>query len=283
MHALFCDFRDSLRWEKFGFSLEEIMIRTSSAAVAAAISSALFISTADAATAAQIKVLSGSAIETAMAVLIPQFEKSSGHKVISDFNGAIGAMADRIQKGDAADVAIVSGLQIEMLEKQGKVISGSRTDIAKVGVGLFVRKGAAKPDISSVDAFKRTMLAAKSIGWNDPAAGAPVSIYMIGVLERLGIADVMKPKTVAFKQRSERFEAVARGDVEIGFNQISEIIAAPGVDLVGSLPAPIQNYTLFAGGIVATSKEQNAAKALIRFISSPVVQEIWKSKGFDAP
>jgi molybdate transport system substrate-binding protein len=283
MHALFCDFRDSLRWEKFGFSLEEIMIRTSSAAVAAAISSALFISTADAATAAQIKVLSGSAIETAMAVLIPQFEKSSGHKVISDFNGAIGAMADRIQKGDAADVAIVSGLQIEMLEKQGKVISGSRTDIAKVGVGLFVRKGAAKPDISSVDAFKRTMLAAKSIGWNDPAAGAPVSIYMIGVLERLGIADVMKPKTVAFKERSERFEAVARGDVEIGFNQISEIIAAPGVDLVGSLPAPIQNYTLFAGGIVATSKEQNAAKALIRFISSPVVQEIWKSKGFDAP
>jgi molybdate transport system substrate-binding protein len=283
MHALFCDFRDSLRWEKFGFSLEEIMIRTSSAAVAAAISSALFISTADAATASQIKVLSGSAIETAMAVLIPQFEKSSGHKVISDFNGAIGAMADRIQKGDAADVAIVSGLQIEMLEKQGKVISGSRTDIAKVGVGLFVRKGAAKPDISSVDAFKRTMLAAKSIGWNDPAAGAPVSIYMIGVLERLGIADVMKPKTVAFKQRSERFEAVARGDVEIGFNQISEIIAAPGVDLVGSLPAPIQNYTLFAGGIVATSKEQNAAKALIRFISSPVVQEIWKSKGFDAP
>jgi len=283
MHALFCDFRDSLRWEKFGFSLEEIMIRTSSAAVAAAISSALFISTADAATAAQIKVLSGSAIETAMAVLIPQFEKSSGHKVISDFNGAIGAMADRIQKGEAADVAIVSGLQIEMLEKQGKVISGSRTDIARVGVGLFVRKGAAKPDISSVDAFKRTMLAAKSIGWNDPAAGAPVSIYMIGVLERLGIADVMKPKTVAFKQRSERFEAVARGDVEIGFNQISEIIAAPGVDLVGSLPAPIQNYTLFAGGIVATSKEQNAAKALIRFISSPVVQEIWKSKGFDAP
>jgi molybdate transport system substrate-binding protein len=283
MHALFCDFRDSLRWKKFGFSLEEIMIRTSSAAVAAAISSALFISTADAATAAQIKVLSGSAIETAMAVLIPQFEKSSGHKVISDFNGAIGAMADRIQKGEAADVAIVSGLQIEMLEKQGKVISGSRTDIARVGVGLFVRKGAAKPDISSVDAFKRTMLAAKSIGWNDPAAGAPVSIYMIGVLERLGIADVMKPKTVAFKQRSERFEAVARGDVEIGFNQISEIIAAPGVDLVGSLPAPIQNYTLFAGGIVATSKEQNAAKALIRFISSPVVQEIWKSKGFDAP
>lgn len=259
------------------------MIRTSSAAVAAAVSSLLFIATADVATAAQIKILAGSAIETVMAVLIPQFEQSSGHKVIFDFNGAIGAMTDRVQKGEAADVVIVSGLQIETLEKQGKVVSGSRTDIAKVGVGLFVRKSASKPDISSVDAFKRTMLAARSIGWNDPAAGAPVSIYMIGVLERLGIADVMKPKTVAFKERSERFEAVARGDVEIGFNQISEIIAAPGADLVGPLPAPIQNYTLFAGGIVATSKEQEAAKALIRFISSPAAQVIWRAKGFDAP
>src|SRR6266436_7465184 len=209
------------------------MIRTSSAAVAAAISSLFFMATANVANAAQIKILAGSAIETAMAVLIPQFEKSSGHKVAFDFNGAIGAMTDRVQKGEAADVVIVSGLQIEMLEKQGKVVLGSRTDIARVGVGLFVRKGAPKPDISSVDAFKRTMLAARSIGWNDPAAGAPVSIYMIGLLERLGIADVMKPKIVAFKERSERFEAVARGDVEIGFNQISEIITAPGVDLVG--------------------------------------------------
>ena len=259
------------------------MIRTSSAAVSAAISYLLLIANADVATAAQIKILSGSAVETAMAALIPQFEQSSGHKVTFDFNGAIGAMADRVQKGEAADVVIVSGLQIDALEKQGKVVAGSRTDVAKVGVGLFVRKGAPKPDVSSVDAFKRAMLAAKSIGWNDPAAGAPVSIYLLGVLERLGIADVMKPKTVAFKQRSERFEAVARGDVEIGFNQISEIIAAPGIDLVGPLPAPLQNFTLFAGGIVATSTEQEAAKALIQFISSPAAQVIWKMKGFEAP
>lgn len=259
------------------------MIRTSSTAIAGAVSSLLFIATTNVAAAEQIKILAGSAIETAMAVLIPQFEQSSGHKVTFDFNGAIGAMTDRVQKGEAADVVIVSGPQIETLEKQGKVVAGSRADIARVGVGLFVRKGAPKPDISSVDAFKRTMLTARSIGWNDPAAGAPVSIYMIGVMERLGIADTMKPKTVAFKQRSERFEAVARGDVEIGFNQISEIIAVPSVDLLGPLPAPIQNYTLFAGGIVATSKEQEAAKALIRFISSPVAQATWKAKGFDAP
>jgi len=259
------------------------MIRTSFGAAAVAVSSLLLIVSADVATAAQIKILAGSAIEPAMAVLIPQFEQSSGHKVIFDLNGAIGAMADRVQKGEAADVVIVSGPQIGILEKASKVVSGSRTDIAKVGVGLFVRKGAPRPDISSVDAFKRAMLAARSIGWNDPAAGAPVSIYMIGLLERLGIADATKPKTVAFKQRSERFEAVARGDVEIGFNQISEIIAAPGVDLVGPLPAPIQNYTLFSGGVVAISNEQEAAKALIRSISSAAAQVTWKEKGFEPP
>ena len=252
-------------------------------AIAAAISSMLILLTADHAPAAQIKILAGSAIEAAMAVLIPQFEQQSGHKVILDSDGAIGAMTDRVQKGEAADVVIVSEQQIEALQRQGKVVSGSRTDVAKVGVGLFVRKGAPKPDISSVEAFKRAMLAAKSIGWNDPAAGAPVSIYMIGLFERLGIADVMTPKTAAFKQRSERFGAIARGDIEIGFNQISEIIAAQGVELVGPLPGPIQNYTLFAAGIVATSKEQEAANALMRFISSSAAMMTWKSKGFEAP
>jgi len=250
-------------------------------ATAAAILS--LIAAVDVAAAAQIKILAGSAIETAMRVLLPQFEQSSGHKVTFDFNGAIGAMTERVRNGEAADVVIVSRPQIESLEKDGRVVAGSRADIAKVGVGVFVRSGAPKPDIGSVDAFKRTMLAARSIGWNDPAAGAPVSIYLIGVMERLGIADAIKPKTVAFKARSERFEAVARGDVEIGFNQISEIIAAPGVDLVGPLPALIQNYTLFAGGIVAASKEPDAARQLIGFISSPAAQAIWQAKGFESP
>ncbi len=157
------------------------------------------------------------------------------------------------------------------------------TDLAKAGVGVFVRKDAAKPDIGSVDAFKRAMLAAKSIGWNDPAAGAPVSIYMLVLFERLGIAAEMKDRTVTFKQRSERFEAVARGDVEIGFNQVSEILAAPGVDLVGPLPPAIQHYTLFTAAIVASSKEQDASRALLRFVSSPDARAVMKAKGFDEP
>jgi molybdate transport system substrate-binding protein len=251
-------------------------------AVLATASTLLFVALPCGAFAAEIKVLSGSGVQPVMLELIPDFERSSGHTVRFDY-GTVGGMADRVQRDEAVDVVIASAPQIVFLEEHGKVIAGSRADLAKSGIGLFVRKGAPKLDIGSVEAFKRTMLAAKSIGWNDPAAGAPVSIYMIDLFERLGIAAEMTPKTVAFKQRSERFEAVARGDVEIGFNQISEIVAAPGVDLLGPLPAPIQNYTLFTAGVVAASKDRAAAHALVQFISSAAAQAVMKSKGFEAP
>jgi molybdate transport system substrate-binding protein len=235
------------------------------------------------ASAAEVKVIAGSAITPIMNELIPRFEASTGHKVIPDFDGAIGAMTERLLNGEAADVAIVSGEQIDRLVRAGKVVPGSRVDIAKVGVGVFVRKGATRPDIGSVDAFKRTMMAAKSIGYNDPAAGAPVSIYLIGLFDRLDIAGEMKRKTVVFKKRSERFEAVARGDVEIGFNQISEIVAAPGVDLVGPLPESIQRYTLFSSGIVQTSSKKDAGTSFVRHITSAEARAIWQAKGFEAP
>src|SRR4030081_2786597 len=134
-----------------------------------------------------LRVLSGSGVQPVMNEIVPQFERTSGHRV-SIVYGTVGEMAGRVQNGEAADVVIASGPQIESLEKLGRVVAGTRTDLAKTGVGLFVRKGASKPDISSVETFKRTMLASKSIGWNDPAAGAPVSIYMLGAFERIGIA-----------------------------------------------------------------------------------------------
>ena len=233
--------------------------------------------------AAEIKVVSGSAVAPVMIELIARFEKSSGHRVSFDSDGAIGAITARLLNGEAADVAIVSGAQIDQLERQGKVVAASRTDIAKVGVGVFVRQGASKPEIDSADAFRRAMLSAKSIGYNDPAAGAPVSIYLIGLFERMDIAAVMQAKTTMFKQRTERFEAVARGDVEIGFNQISEIIATPSVDLVGPLPAPLQNYTQFSSGIVANGKEQDTGRAFVRFITAPASNAIWRAKGFEVP
>jgi molybdate transport system substrate-binding protein len=229
-----------------------------------------------------VRVLSGSGVQPAMNEIVPQFERTSGHRVSMVYS-TVGEMAGRVQNGEVADMVIASGPQIESLEKLGRVVAGTRTDLAKTGVGLFVRKGASKPDISSVEAFKRTMLASKSIGWNDPAAGAPVSIYMLGAFERMGIANEMKEKTTAFRQRSERFEAVARGDVEIGFNQISEIVAASGVDLLGPLPPAIQHYTLFTAGIVASSANQEAAKALLAFIASPAAKAIMHTKGFESP
>ena len=233
------------------------------------------------AVAADVRVLAGSAVDTAFAVLIPQFERETGDKVLYDGDGAIGQMAARVEAGEAVDVLVVSRKQIEELEKKGHLVSGTARVIARMGVGVFVRKGAPKPDISTPEAFKATMLSAKSIGYNDPALGAPVSLYLIGLFERMGIAREMKEKTVVFKQRNERFAPVARGEVEIGFNQLGEIVVQPGIDLVGPLPAPIQNYTVFTAAIVAAGRNPEGAKRFIDFIASRSAAQVFKAKGFE--
>jgi molybdate transport system substrate-binding protein len=229
----------------------------------------------------EVKVLAGSALDTAFAVLIPEFERTTKDKVRFDGDGAIGQMAKRVEAGEAVDVLVVSRPQIQALEKQGRLVSGTAREIARMGVGVFMRKGAAKPDISTPEAFKATLLAAKSIGYNDPAAGAPVSLYLLDLFERMGIAREMKEKTVVFRQRTERFAPVARGEVEIGFNQLGEIVVQPGIDLVGPLPAPIQNYTVFAAALVAAGRNAEAGKRFIGFIGSADARAVFKSKGFE--
>lgn len=231
------------------------------------------------ATAAELKLLCASALHPAIDALMPDFEKSSGHKLTVAYATA-GAVADRVQKGEAADVVISSVPMIDRLQAQGKVAAGDRVIIAKVGVGAFVRKGAAKPDIGSADAFKRAMLAARSIAYPDPAGGGASGIYVASLLERLGIAAEMKPKT-RLSTLETLYASVASGDVEIGFNQVSEILAQPTVELVGPLPAAIQNYTRFAPGIVAGHGQTDAASALVTFLSSPAAQAVLKAKGFE--
>ena len=229
--------------------------------------------------AAEIRLLSASALHPAIDALMPDFEKSSGHKVTVIY-GTAGAVADRVQKGEAADVVVSSVPMIDRLQAQGKVGAADRIIIAKVGVGAFVRKGAAKPDISSVDAFKHSMLAARSIAYPDPAGGGASGIYMVSLLERLGIAGEMKPKTRP-APGAVLYSSVASGEVEIGFNQISEVLAQPTVEFVGPLPSEIQNYTRFAPGIVTGSTQPDAARALVTFLSSPAAQAVLKAKGFE--
>jgi len=234
------------------------------------------------ASAAEVKLLQSTAIRRAVDELIPRFEASSGHRVLAEF-GTAGAIMTRVQRGEAVDVAIVTGPQSEELQKQSRFMSGSTVELAKVGIGVFVRKGAVKPDISSVEAFKRSLLAAKSIAYPDPATGAAVGIYFVSLLERLGVAAELKPKSRSITAVAAMYDAVAKGDVEIGLGQRSEILAEPRVELVDLLPAEIQSFTLFAAGIVAGSEQQDAGKALIRFISSPAAQLMMKAKGFEAP
>ena len=230
--------------------------------------------------AAEIKLLCAVALQPAMVALIPDFEKSSGHKVTIAY-GTAGAVADRVQKGEAADIVISSVPLIDQLQAQGKVVAGSRVNIAKVGVGVFVRMGAAKPDISSADAFKRSMLAARSVTYPDPVGGGASGIYMVNLLERLGVAGEMKPKTKLSPSAKVLYASVASGDIEIGFNQISEVLAQPTVEFAGPLPSGIQNHTQFAPGMVTGSSETEAARALITFLSSPAAQTVLKAKGFE--
>ncbi|MBM7486793.1 molybdate transport system substrate-binding protein [Bradyrhizobium sp. USDA 3686] len=228
---------------------------------------------------AEVRLLSASALHPAIEALVPDFEKSSGYKVTVDY-GTAGAVAERVLKGEAADVILSSVQAIDRLEMQGKVVAGNRVVVAKVGVGAFVRKGAAKPDISSADAFKRAMLAARSIAYPDPSGGGASGIYVANLLERMGIAGEMKSKT-RLSTLGTLYSSVASGEVEIGFNQVSEILAQPTIELIAPLPSDIQNYTQFAPGIIIGSNQGDAAKALVAFLSSPGSRTVLKAKGFE--
>ena len=239
--------------------------------------------TGDAADAVEIKILSSGALKAALSQLLPDFQKSSGNIATIEY-GPAGAIAGRTQHDDAADVVIVSRSQLQKLESNGKVVQGSLVNIAGSGLGVAVRKGAPKPDISTIEAFKQALLSARSIGYRDPATGSTSGIYTAGLLERLGIAQDLKPKLRPDRSDGDIpenvFLGVARGEIEMQIGTISEIIISPGVDFAGPLPSEIQNTTLMAAGVITTSKAPDAAKAFISFISSPSAAAVLKASGF---
>ena len=224
--------------------------------------------------AAEIRVLSTQATEDAYRELVPQFEKASGHKVTTVFTGTLDANK-RLAAGETYDLLIMSAPSIEEHIKAGKVVPGSRVDLAKSGVG--VKAGALKPDISTSEALKKTVLAARSIGYSTGPSGN----YMIGLFQRMGIADEIKPKLKQTPTGVFVGSIIASGDAEIGFQQVSELSHFAGVDYVGPLPADIQQFTTFSSGIMAGAKEADAANALVKFITAPAAAAAFKKRGME--
>ena len=226
--------------------------------------------------AAELKVLSTQATEEAYRELVPQFEKDTGHKVTTVFTGTLGVMK-RLSEGEAYDLLIMSRQSIDELAQTGKVVAGSRTDIAKSGVGAAVGKGKPKPDISTVDALKKTLLAAKSIGYST----GPSGIYVVSMFQKMGIADEVKTKLKQTPTGVFVGSIIASGEAEIGFQQVSELSFFPGIDYVGPIPAEVQLITIFSAGIPAGTKQADAAKALVSFITAPAAAAIFKKHALD--
>jgi molybdate transport system substrate-binding protein len=226
--------------------------------------------------AAELKVLSTQATEEAYRELVPQFEKDTGHKVTTVFTGTLDANK-RLAAGETYDLLIMSGPSIDEHIKAGKVVPGSRVDLAKSGVGVGVKAGAPKPDISTTEALKKTLLAAKSIGYST----GPSGVYVIGMFQRMGIADKVKGKLKQTPTGVFVGSIIASGEAEIGFQQVSELSHFAGVDYVGPLPADVQQFTTFSSGIVAGTKEADAAKALVKFITAPAAAAAFKKRGME--
>jgi molybdate transport system substrate-binding protein len=207
--------------------------------------------------------------------LAPRFEKATGHKLAISF-GSTNPLKARIDKGEFFDLTVLGDAAIDELVKQGKLDVATRAIVARSVLGVAIRKGAPKPDISTTEAFKRTMLDAKSIAYLD---GGLTGTYLNVLFQRLGIADNMKSKY----RNARGGEAVVSGEAELGVTQVSEILYEKGAELAGKLPAEIQNYTNFPAAVSTSAKEAEAAKALLKYLASPDAVRVMKAYGLEPP
>lgn len=229
--------------------------------------------------AAEIKLLTTGAFKPVVLAVVSDFAKQSGHKVTVD-NGTAGELQKRIEGGEAFDVAVITPRIVDDFIKAGKLVPGSRVNLANVGVGVMVKEGAPKPDVSTVDAFKRALLAAKTVAYIDPASGGSSGIYVDKLLEKLGVAEQVRPKA-KLKKGGHVADLIVSGEAELGIHQISEIIPVQGVTLVGPLPKEIQNTTTYAAGLSASARDKSAAEALIKAFSGPAAAAVLKAKGME--
>jgi molybdate transport system substrate-binding protein len=233
------------------------------------------------ASAAEIRVMSSGGFTAAYRTLIDAFEKETGHTLVSSYGASMGdapdAIPQRLARGEPADVLILAASGLDSLVKQGRAVEGSRVDLAESRIGFAVREGAPKPDIGSVEAVRWALLDAKSIAYSASASGVYFSTEMV---QKLGVADEVLPKSRRIF--SERVgSVVARGDAELGLQQLSELLPIPGIELLGPVPPELQRVTVFSAGIAAGSQQPDAARELIRFLSSPAVAPAVIATGLD--
>jgi molybdate transport system substrate-binding protein len=255
---------------------------TRTAALAASVGCAFLLCQAvpgQGAYAAEVKVMSTVALTPTLDELKAKYE-SSGNRLVVVYN-TIAELRKQIDAGETADVLILSRPVLEALQSQGKVADGSIANMGKTYVAIGVRTGAPLPDISTAEKLKAALLATKSISYADPAKGGASGVYFAKVIDRLGITDQMKSKTVLVPGGDQAGELVAKGEVEMGVAQASEIAAFPGATVVGPLPGDLNNQIVFAVGIGSTTKDPAAAKSLIQLLTGPTGAAVLKSKGMD--
>ena len=228
---------------------------------------------------AQISVLVSGAFTEAYSGLVPQFESATGNKIETGYGASMGGAPDsipsRLQRGERVDIVILAASALEDLIKKGQILPDSRADLVRSSIGVAVKAGTPHPDISSVDALKRTLLQAKSIAYSASASGVYLSTELFPAL---GIADQIKSKSKRIADEPVG-AVVARGDAGIGLQQISELLPVPGIDYIGPLPAEVQRVTVFSAGIAAASKEPAAARAFIKFLASPAAASAISKSG----
>lgn len=254
------------------------MIRRSFILSTAVTALGAFVVLVSVAQAADLKVLTSVALTSVLDELAPAFEKATGNKLAIEY-GLAAVLKKRILDGEAADVIVLTRPMMDDLQKQNKFATNSLVNVAGTEVAIAARAGAPKPDIGSVEAFKHTLLTARSIVYADPAKGGVSGVVFARVIDRLGIAEAMQAKTILVPG-AQAAEVVAKGEAELGIGQASEIVPVAGVQLVGPLPGEFASTTVFTAAVGVVSKSPEAAKGLIEFLTGPQATPLFKTKGF---
>jgi molybdate transport system substrate-binding protein len=227
-----------------------------------------------------LKVLCARSMTTAVNTLAANFTRASGRGLDITF-GTVGALQTKLAAGESADIVILGAPAVAELERAGAVVAGSHRDIARTSIGVAVREGASTPDISTPDAFKRALTAARAVAFSDPGVGGSAGVHLAALWGRIGLAKEIARKGMPQKSGGEVAARVAEGRADIGLTLIGEIVPVKGVRVIGKIPPPLGNDTTYAAGISARCRDRTAATAFIAALVDPAAREVWTAAGFD--